>query len=686
MQAKAESALAGSSASTAQLPSLTAEVPTLTSISPGTQSDKAAAVATQSSLAGKPAAIPAWLATSNAPSRVAADSPGKSAAVAQPESSSRGSQAANSAQNPKQKAASALGGSPVAPAAAGSAPQANVPAQSTAEPAQAAVQPASSLPPDSVAVAAPTAPLFDSFNSNSQHAADRQAPTDSFSPTVIQTSAVEREVSTAHGLPPAGLNEAATSAAGAEVHAPNNATGSPDARSSPQYDLDVSASSVTQAASERSSPQPGVATQTGEAHPAIPAGSIGSAEGTDKASDLVGHAAGSATASSLDPDSRSSTAGQGLASTSQVAIKGGIPAPPVETALNPSTNPSAPAHVARESEPLDTASLAPSTGPQSVTASDAAQSSSTMRSQAEQSPESSSPARTLTQPRPAGQGGEAVATPIAADGLGQTSALQSAAILQPAQVAPTPPVLGKADISTAVGAQSGIRSQRSARAVSSVSQANSPANGQIAGQSTDSNLQMRDFASASAPTSMAGSAATGSTGAATSPSAHETFAALDGGTATASPAWTHTGTQYAEAGFHDPALGWVGVRADSASGGVHASLVPDSTDAAQALGGHVAGLNTYLAEQHTPVETLTVAAPEHRSIGSSTDQSGSQGMHQGAGQDSGQGSYSPASSHVRQRTQAVTEAASSIESAPAGRQAASAAEVGSGGRHISVMA
>jgi hypothetical protein len=138
------------------------------------------------------------------------------------------------------------------------------------------------------------------------------------------------------------------------------------------------------------------------------------------------------------------------------------------------------------------------------------------------------------------------------------------------------------------------------------------------------------------------------------------------------------------------------VRADSANGGVHASLVPDSPDAAQALGGQVAGLNTYLAEQHTPVETLTVAAPESHSLASGMNQSGpdqsgmnqsgSQGMNQGAGQDSGQGSYSQPSSNTQQDTPTVSTAASSIESAPAGRQEPSAAATGSGARHISVMA
>jgi hypothetical protein len=185
---------------------------------------------------------------------------------------------------------------------------------------------------------------------------------------------------------------------------------------------------------------------------------------------------------------------------------------------------------------------------------------------------------------------------------------------------------------------------------------------------------------------LASGAAAGSAGSAASPAAQETFAALDGETVNASPAWTHAGSQRAEAGFHDPDLGWVGVRADSASGGVHASLVPDSVNAAQALGSHVAGLNTYLAEQHTPVETLTVAAPESHSIAFGMDQAGSQGMQQGAGQDSGPGSDSQAPSHAQQSTPAATAIVSSIEAAPAGGQEPSVSAVGLRGRRISVMA
>ena len=815
MQAQAESAFAGSPGKAAQLPSSTAEVPTLTLISPGTQPDKPALAATQSPLVSAPAAIPAWVTVTATPLPVAPKSIVSGPAAGEPGGSLSTNHATSSEHGAKHKAAPALGGRPLVIATAGSTPQTVVPAQSTGAPVESAAQPAPSLPPASLAIAAPTAPVFDSINANSQHAADREAPADSFSPAVLQTSAVEREVVIAHGLPPVGFNEAVTSTAGAEVHAPNIATGSPDehsspqydlhvsadkatgaaspaedtgaqtaglslahstgfdsnqavqgaaeaglqaphiatgspdehsspqydlhvaadkvteaaspaedtgtqtsglslahsagfdsnqavqgaaeagshiatgspdAHSSPQYDLHVSAENETEAATDKGSTQSGVATRAGEAHSANPAGSIGSAEVTGKAGDLAADTAGSATARSFYPGSRSSTAVPGLASSRQVAIGGGIPAPPVGTSLNPLTNPSVPVRASRANEPLSPTNLVASTGTQSGTASDAAQSSSPMRSQVKESLQSSPQAGTPMQPRPVGQGVEAVASPIAADGLSQTLTLQAAAPLQSAQLAPTPPVVGKTDMSTGAGAQSGSRSQRSARAVSTVAQGNSQASGQIAVQSTDSSPQMRDLASANVSTSLAAGAATGSAGSATSPSAHETFAALDGGTATASPTWTHAGTQYAEAGFHDPDLGWVGVRADSAGGGVHASLIPDSAGAAQTLGGHVAGLNTYLAEQHTPVETLSVAAPENHSMAPGADQSAGQGMQQGAGQNPGQGGYSEAASISRQNAPAINAAPSSVEAASAVGQDASAPAIGLGGLHISVMA
>jgi hypothetical protein len=109
----------------------------------------------------------------------------------------------------------------------------------------------------------------------------------------------------------------------------------------------------------------------------------------------------------------------------------------------------------------------------------------------------------------------------------------------------------------------------------------------------------------------------------------EPFATMDGVSGGAAPTWIHAGIRQAEAGFQDPSLGWVGIHAQVDGNAIHATVVPGSAEAAQSLAGHLAGLNTYLADHHTPVETLTLDSPENRW--------GGQGMEQGTGQQAGQG-------------------------------------------------
>lgn len=108
----------------------------------------------------------------------------------------------------------------------------------------------------------------------------------------------------------------------------------------------------------------------------------------------------------------------------------------------------------------------------------------------------------------------------------------------------------------------------------------------------------------------------------------ETFAALDAEPAAGAPSWIHAGARQAEAGFQDPALGWVGVRADLSGGGVDASIVPGSAEAAQSLSGHLAGLNAHLAAEQIPVDSLRMAH---------TPESGYSGANQGANQGAMQG-------------------------------------------------
>jgi hypothetical protein len=152
------------------------------------------------------------------------------------------------------------------------------------------------------------------------------------------------------------------------------------------------------------------------------------------------------------------------------------------------------------------------------------------------------------------------------------------------------------------------------------------------GPGVDASAMGRDLSGARA----AVSTTSGPAAAATGPDSRETFATLDAGKAPGQPAWIHSGMQRAEAGFQDPALGWIGVRADSSGGGVHAELVPSSADAAQALGTHIAGLNAYLSEHHTPVDTLTLSAPESWGTGMGGNSGTGDGMQQGAGQQAGE--------------------------------------------------
>jgi hypothetical protein len=177
------------------------------------------------------------------------------------------------------------------------------------------------------------------------------------------------------------------------------------------------------------------------------------------------------------------------------------------------------------------------------------------------------------------------------------------------------------------------------------------------------------------------------------PEPRETFEALDSESGLGRPAWVHSGTQRAEAGFEDPALGWVGVRAESGGGKVHAEVVSGSTDAAQALSGHLAGLNAYLAEHHTQVETLTVTAPESRPTGMAGDRGAGQEMQQGSGQQTGQqsgqqpaqgaGTGSPSSLSSSSKTPARADSAPPVFQSEVGGNAESE---GHGVTHISVMA
>jgi hypothetical protein len=220
--------------------------------------------------------------------------------------------------------------------------------------------------------------------------------------------------------------------------------------------------------------------------------------------------------------------------------------------------------------------------------------------------------------------------------------------------------------------------------------------GQSSATAVDAGALTREVTGAHG-TASAVASSTGSSGAAaTGTTAGETFAALDADTATGKPTWVHAGAQQAEAGFQDSSLGWVSVRADASGGGVHASLVAGSSEAAQALGSHMAGLSAYLAEHQTPVETLTLSSTGSGSSGSGWSGGGMDGSgsgqsagQQGAGQQSAQETAPGAAAGFLSSTSTLSTAlaaAASPSSAWSGRSDGSGYAATSAGIHISVMA
>jgi hypothetical protein len=268
-------------------------------------------------------------------------------------------------------------------------------------------------------------------------------------------------------------------------------------------------------------------------------------------------------------------------------------------------------------------------------------------------------------------------TPATEAGTQRKLAVSNASIAQPAAASAGRPSVESSDpsaqLAVARGAHEGTRVEASAAA---------PVIGPhlVAAQApgaSDAAAWVRDAAGARETLSAA--AASGSAG--TPATARETFAALDSGldtrTAVGTPSWVHAGGQRAEAGFEDPALGWVSVRADLSGGSVHAAVVPGSAEAAQALSGHMAGLSAYLADEHAPVATLTMAHP----YASAMDAGVGQNPQQGSG---GEQSSAAAPQNGTQPS-GGTAAAASATASRGGFEARQDAAAGRG-VHISVMA
>ncbi|HME56923.1 MAG TPA: flagellar hook-length control protein FliK [Terracidiphilus sp.] len=282
--------------------------------------------------------------------------------------------------------------------------------------------------------------------------------------------------------------------------------------------------------------------------------------------------------------------------------------------------------------------------------------------------------------QPGNQNGSVVGAPVTGDSLNPMPAVATA---QSGQLTPIPLVLGK-PASTAVGKTLTTESIRgNANSVQQVSHL-------IAGQSTvpavDASAMARVLAVTGGTVSTATELAGVSSAAISQQDTRETFATLDTAIAPRGTTWIQAGTQRAEAGFQDPALGWVSVRANLSGGGVHAQLVPDSADAAQALSSHLAGLNAYLVEHHTPVETLTLTAPESGWSGLGSGRSAGEGMQQGSGQQTSQGADASLSSASNPESVIQSSAPSLEPPVFFGDMNGSEQATIRGGFHISVMA
>ena len=135
------------------------------------------------------------------------------------------------------------------------------------------------------------------------------------------------------------------------------------------------------------------------------------------------------------------------------------------------------------------------------------------------------------------------------------------------------------------------------------------------------------------------------------------FAALDGDRPSLAPSWIRSGTHNAEAGFQDPQIGWVTVRAHAESNGVHAALVPGSMDAAESLASHLSGLSTYLANHHASVQSLTISPAEARW----SEQSSAQPMDYGTAEGSRQERQSGTGAEADPNSGQSTFAAASVQ-------------------------
>ena len=160
---------------------------------------------------------------------------------------------------------------------------------------------------------------------------------------------------------------------------------------------------------------------------------------------------------------------------------------------------------------------------------------------------------------------------------------------------------------------------------------------------------------------------------------------MDTGEVPGNRVWVHAGPRRAEAGFEDPTLGWVGVRAEQGAGGVHAVVVPGSTGAAAELGAHLGSLASFLSDRHVGVSSVELGSPSGGGLeaGSGNASAGHDGR-QGRGS-AGNGAAEVTGSSEALRGTGPPSAAAAV-SDWAGPVATRAGRADGVGTHLSVVA
>ena len=119
----------------------------------------------------------------------------------------------------------------------------------------------------------------------------------------------------------------------------------------------------------------------------------------------------------------------------------------------------------------------------------------------------------------------------------------------------------------------------------------------------------------------------------------EPFTTIDAGLDNPPSKWTLASGHQVEGGFQDSSLGWITVRAQAGTGGIHASVVPSSDVAAQSLTSHLPGLNAHVASQIGHLNPVTIGTSD---AGRNSHGAGGEMLGSSSENESGRREHAPA--------------------------------------------